>query len=201
MLTFTQHRVHRYIKQYIKAHNYAPTTAEIAAGIGIRSRGVIHRYLKELESAGYIHLEPHRKRNIRLKERPTQTTRQLPLLGRIAAGEPIEAIYDNESINVTEMFLAEDRYALRVKGDSMIDEGIYDGDIIICQHAEQASNGQIVVALIDNAEATLKKLQKNDNGTVSLIPANRTHKIQIYESHRVRVQGLFIGLLRLASQD
>ena len=106
MLTFTQHRVHRYIKQYIKTHNYAPTTAEIAAGIGIRSRGVVHRYLKELEAAEYIRLEPNRKRNIRLQERPKQTAFQLPLLGRIAAGEPIEAIYDNESINVTRTFFS-----------------------------------------------------------------------------------------------
>lgn len=197
MLTLTQHRVYQFIKDYISQYEYAPTTAEIAQGIGIQSRGVVHRYLKALQDAGYIQLLPNKRRNICLLS-PNQknTELSLPLLGRIAAGEPIEAIYDDETINVTEMFLSSDRYALRVKGDSMIDEGIYDGDIIICQHADRADNGQIVVALIDQLEATLKRLQKNDDTTISLIPANPAHQVQVYASNRVTIQGLFIGLMR-----
>lgn len=199
MLTLAQHRVFRFIKAYWSNNQYAPTTAEIAEGIGIKSRGVVHRYLKALEDHGYIRLAPNKKRNITLlAPRQEAANISLPLLGRIAAGSPIEAVYDDESINVSEMFLSSDRYALRVKGDSMIDEGIHDGDIIICEHAEQASNGQIVVALIDRSEATLKRLKKNDDGTVSLIPANPEHETQIYASHRVTIQGLFIGLLRFS---
>ena len=201
MLTLAQHRVYRFIQQFVTQYNYSPTTSEIAAGIGIQSRGVVHRYLKALELAGYIDLVPHKKRNIHLRPRVAEKTEfSLPLLGRIAAGEPIEAIHDDETVNVTEMFLTPGRYALRVKGDSMIDEGIQDGDIIICQHANQANNGQIVVALIDQHEATLKRLQTNNDATVSLIPANPNHRIQIYPSHRVTIQGIFIGLLRLSPQ-
>ena len=199
MLTLAQHRVYRFIKDYWKDNQYAPTTAEIAEGIGIKSRGVVHRYLKALADKGHLRLEPNKKRNIvLLSTKPEAANIELPLLCRIAAGSPIEAVYDDESINVTEMFLSSDRYALRVKGDSMIDEGIHDGDIIICEHAEQASNGQIVVALIDRCEATLKRLKKNDDGTVSLIPANPNHQTQVYPSHRVTIQGLFIGLLRFS---
>ena len=201
MLTLGQHRVYRFIQQFVEQHQYSPTTAEIAVGIGIQSRGVVHRYLKALHAAGYIDLIPHKRRNIHLLPRESESTElTLPLLGRIAAGEPIEAIHDDETVNVTEMFLTPGRYALRVKGDSMIDQGIQDGDIIICQHASRAHNGQIVVALIDQNEATLKRLQKNNDATVSLIPANAQHRIQIYPSHRVTIQGVFIGLLRLSPQ-
>lgn len=198
MLTLGQHKVYRFLKKYIEENGFAPTTAEIATGIGILSRGVVHRYLKALEKADYIRLEPDKKRNIVLFEKKEKTSFSLPLLGLIAAGEPIEALYDDETINVTEMFLSPGRYALRVKGDSMVDEGICDGDIIICQHAEHASNGKIVVALIDKSEATLKRLQNNGDGTISLIPANQTYKIQTYASNRVSIQGLFIGLLRFS---
>ena len=199
MLTLGQHRVYRFIKNYMEQHQYAPTTAEIAMGIGIQSRGVVHRYLKALEDAGYLRLQPNKRRNIVLQTPVHQAVNlSIPLLGRIAAGEPIEALYDDESINVTEMFLSADRYALRVKGDSMIDEGIHDGDIIICQHADSARDGQIVVALIDRTEATLKRLKKHENGMVSLIPANQNHHTQIYPSHRVTIQGLFVGLLRFS---
>lgn len=198
MLTLGQHRVYMFIKSYIERYDYAPTTAEIAEGIGIQSRGVVHRYLKTLQEAQYIRLLPNKRRNIELLDRAVQgKPKTLPLLGRIAAGEPIEAIDGEESINVTETFLSPDRYALRVKGDSMIDEGIYDGDIIICQQTNHADNGQIVVALIDQHEATLKRLQKNNDATISLIPANPKHRIQIYPSHRVTIQGVFLGLLRL----
>lgn len=199
MLTLGQHKVYRFIQTYIQAHEYAPTTAEIAAGIGISSRGVVYRYLKALEKLSYIRLEPYKKRNIVLLEQSQSTEFSLPLLGLIAAGQPIEAMCDDETVNVTEMFLSPGRYALRVKGDSMIDEGIHDGDIIICQYSDHADNGKIVVALIDRSEATLKRLQNNQDGTISLLPANSTHQIQVYASHRVTIQGIFIGLLRFSA--
>lgn len=200
MLTLAQHKVYRFIQQYFKQHQYSPSTAEIAQGIGISSRGVVHRYLKALEKHDYIQLQPGKKRNIVLCSENKNIEFSLPLLGLIAAGQPIETLYDNETINVTEMFLSPGRYALRVKGDSMIDEGIHDGDIIICQHADQADNGKIVVALIDGAEATLKRLQNNQDGTISLQPANPAHRVQTYASHRVTVQGIFIGLLRFSAE-
>lgn len=197
MLTLAQHNVYRFIKDYIEKNGYAPTTAEIAEGIGIKSRGVVHRYLKALVDAGHINLEPNRKRNIRMVE-AKNLEYSLPLLGKIAAGLPIEAVQDNESVDIASMFLSPGRYALRVKGESMIDEGIHDGDVIICQHADNARDGQIVVALVDNEGATLKKLRRNRDATITLVPANSAHEPQTYDCDRVRVQGIFVGLLRMA---
>ena len=91
-----------------------------------------------------------------------------------------------------------DRYALKVQGDSMIDEGIMDGDIVICQHSQTARNGEIIVALIDGNQATLKRIQFNQDATVTLNPANKTHHPQTYPCHQVQIQGTFIGLLRIA---
>jgi repressor LexA len=120
----------------------------------------------------------------------------LPLMGSIAAGSPIEAITQQETIDVSQIFLGPNRFALRVKGDSMIDEGILDGDIVVCEKADNASNGQIVVALIDNEQATLKRLQRNQNNSITLLPANAKHKPQSYPADRVNIQGIFVGLLR-----
>ena len=179
---------------------YAPTAAEIAKGIGIRSRGVVYRNLKGLESAGFITLMPKRHRNIRLTGKPLSQLRAgLPLIGKIAAGAPIEAIHDQETVDVVNLCLGPNRFALKVKGDSMIDEGIHNGDIVICESCDNISNGDIVVALIDNESATLKQLQYNGNDTVSLLPANPNHQVQTYPVQRVEVQGKYVGLLRLAA--
>ena len=176
-------------------HDYAPTAAEIAQGIGIRSRGVVHRYLKCLVEAGLIRLLPKRHRNIELLMASTDYS--LPLVGVIAAGQPIEAIEQQETIDVASIFLGECRYALKVKGDSMVDEGIFDGDIVVCERAQSADSGQIVVALIDQEEATLKRLFHNEDESITLVPANPSHHPMIYPSDRVEVQGIYVGLLRV----
>lgn len=191
MLTLAQRKTEEFIRKFFKEHNYAPTASEIAEGIGIKSRGVVHRYLKALEDAGRIALTPKRHRNIRLSD-----TGSLPLLGAIAAGQPIEAIPQQESIDVASIFVGANRFALKVKGDSMVDEGILDGDIVICEKRETADNGQIVVALIDREEATLKRLQCNLDKTVTLHPANSALKPMVYPASRVAIQGIYIGLVR-----
>jgi repressor LexA len=193
MLTPTQHKTYEYIKQFIAKHGYAPTTGEIAKGIQINSRGVVYRYLQALVKKRLIQLMPNRRRNIQLIR---EEHKFLPLVGKIAAGSPIEAITHQETINIVDIFLGHKRFALRVKGDSMIEEGILDGDIVVCERCESAENGQIIVALIDNEQATLKRLQRNSNGTLTLKPANTKHKPQIYTEERVQIQGIFIGLLR-----
>lgn len=197
MLTLSQRKTYEFIQRFIIMHDYSPTAAEIAQGIGIKSRGVVHRYLKALEASGLISLLPKRHRNIQLLEAPL--SQSLPLVGTIAAGQPIEAISENESIDVFNVFLGFNRYALRVKGDSMIDEGIFDGDVIVCERAQAAQNGQIVVALLDHEQATLKRLFHNPDRTITLQPANPAHKPMIYSAHRVEVQGIFVGLLRFTS--
>ena len=193
MLTSKQNETYQFIKQYINQFGIAPTTAEIAMGIAIKSRGVVHRYLKNLQALDLIELIPGKKRNIQLKEKK----HTIPLLGKIAAGLPIEAIESTEEIDVLKFFLGEGRYALEVKGDSMINEGIFDGDIVVCEQANTAKNGDIVVALIDNDQATLKTIQNNNNGYISLIPANDDHLPQVYQSNRITIQGIFVGLLRM----
>jgi repressor LexA len=223
MLTPTAHKIYKFIKQYLKENPYAPNTNEIAEGIGIKSRGAIPRYLKQLEDADMIERAPGKHRNIRLiNQKETQNSNlthqsfsdpaafdpamQSPppltinLVGRIAAGRPIEAILDQEPLNLTDLFLKDDHYALRVKGDSMIEEGIFDGDIVVCQYAQRVENGAIVVAIIDDEEATLKRYKYDPmTQSVTLIPANPNLKPKQYEAHRVNVQGRYLGLLRLDS--
>lgn len=198
MLTLGQNKVYQFIVSFYQANGYAPSTGEIAEGIGIVSRGVVHRYLRALESHQLIILESGKKRNIRLIEKENKQTYTLPLLGKIAAGQPIEAILDEDTVDVTSMFVTPGRFVLRVDGDSMIDEGIHHDDLIICQQAEYASEGQIVVALVDGESATLKKLSYQKPGYTILLPANSNHKPQVYESSRVTIQGVYVGLLRFS---
>ncbi len=194
MLTRSQRKTYEFVKEFVEQKDYSPTVAEIARGIGIRSRGVVHRYLKVLDEKGYIRLLPNRHRNIQMLEHDPSML--IPLVGSIAAGRPIEAIQSNESINVASVFLGPNRYALRVKGDSMVDEGIFDGDIVICERRSEAKNGEIVVALVDQDQATLKRFYYHSDETVSLVPANAAHQRMVYLASRVQVQGIYIGLLR-----
>lgn len=193
MLTLSQNRTLHFIEKFINQHGYAPTTAEIAAGIGIKSRGVVHRYISALVEQKLLKIIPGRRRNIELIKK---TDDLLPLIGRIAAGKPIEAVKQDEAIDVLNIFLGEGRYALKVKGDSMVEEGILDGDLVVCQYAQEAPSGKIVVALIDGQEATLKKIRYNNDNTITLIPANKVHKALTLPNERVQIQGIYIGLLR-----
>ena len=194
-MKLSERRTLTFIRQFFQQHDYSPTTAEIAAGIGISSRGVVARYLKALEAAGHIKRMPGQHRNILLCQLPSSPN-SIPLVGTIAAGVPIEAIAQHEQLHLTELFLGENRFALRVKGDSMIDEGIHDGDVVICEHCTQAEDGRIVVALIDGLEATLKRLQNNRDGTFTLIPANARLTPLTVAADRLQIQGVFVGLLR-----
>ncbi|MBF12980.1 MAG: repressor LexA [Legionellales bacterium] len=196
MLTVKQKEAYQFIKDYINEHDYSPTVMELAEAINISSRGVAYRYLKALEQANLVVLIPNKRRNIQLIK-PPKDQLSIPLLGRIAAGQPIEAISQNEAIRISDIFVGADRYALQVVGSSMIEEGIFDGDIVICQHSDQARNGQIVVAVVDQENATLKRIHYHHNDTITLMPANSQYKPQVYESSRVIVQGVFIGLLRI----
>ncbi len=201
MLTEAEKRAFNCIKKFIKENNQSPTVAELASMMHLQSRGVVHRYLKALVRKEKIRMEPQRWRNIEVIEEldPWELVGSIPLIGSIAAGLPIEAIAEQESVEVAQMFIGSGRYALRVKGESMIDEGIYDGDIVICQMSDTAHNGQIVVALVDNEQATLKKIYYHEDQTVSLVAANNAFEPQRYQARQVKVQGLFIGLLRMAS--
>lgn len=196
MLTTAQHKTLSFIRQFVAGHGYAPSLAEIAAGIGIRSKGAVHRYVQALADAGYIRLVPGRKRGIQLTDEAASELLSLPLLGRIAAGQPIEAIPGRDTVNLAEFFLGPERFALHVRGDSMIDAGILDGDTVIVEHRETARDGDIVVALIDNQEATLKRLKRRTDGAVALIPENRAMSTMVYSAARVSIQGVVVGVMR-----
>ena len=198
MPTDRSRQVYDFVRAYTARHGYAPKLREIADHLGIASRGVVHRHLRALEEEGFIRIEPDRARGIRLSKGRAAATRpfSLPLLGRIAAGRPIEAIPGEDEIDLSEFFVNRDRFVLRVQGDSMIEDGILDGDMVIVEKRETAENGEIVVALIDGLEATLKRLQKNRDGSVTLRPANSRMPPMRYPAARVRIQGVVVGQFR-----
>jgi len=185
-----------FLRAYIARHGRAPKLREIARHLEIGSRGTVHRYLRALEAEGLIAIEPARARGVRLRRKAAARPFVLPLLGRIAAGRPIEAVPGADEIDLSEFFVAPNRFVLRVAGDSMVEDGILDGDMVIVEWRETADNGAIVVALIDGQEATLKRLQKNRDGSVTLRAANSTMPPMRYAADRVRVQGVVVGQFR-----
>jgi len=120
----------------------------------------------------------------------------IPLLGRIAAGQPIEAIEGRDELNLADFLMSSDRFALQVTGNSMIDAGILDGDTVIIRQQQNATNGDIVVALIDGIEATLKRLKKLPDGMILLMPENKFMEPKVYPAQRVQIQGVVVGQLR-----
>ena len=199
MLTPSEKKTLKFIQKYCIEKGYSPTLTEIAKGIGIKSKGVVHRYIKTLESLNLISISSHRKRGIvlNLEAYENQSVAPIiPLLGRIAAGQPIEAIEGREEINLADFIMNPDRFALQVSGDSMIEAGILDGDTVIIKHQNTAENGDIIVALIDGLEATLKRLKKLPDGMILLIPENKLMEGLKYEAKRIQIQGVVVGQLR-----
>jgi repressor LexA len=196
MLTEREQDTLSFITQYYIRERKAPLLAEIAQGLGIQSKGVIHRYLSSLEDKGYI--ERHsRSRGIELIDKPDVD--ELPLLGRIAAGKPIEAIEDQQLVNFSHLLGGPNRYVLQVKGHSMIDEGIRNGDLVVIESSNIARKNQIVVALIDNENATLKRIQFPKKNIIRLIPENKNMQAREYAAERVTIQGVLVGQVRMYS--
>ena len=194
MLTPSQHKTLTFIRQFIAQHRHAPSLSEVAEGIGIRSKGVAHRYVQALAEAGALILHPGQHRGIELVE-AIEDTLSIPLLGRIAAGQPIEAIPGQEQLDLSTLY-GPNRYALQVTGDSMVDAGILDGDTVIIEQRDIANDGEIVVALIDGEDATLKRLKYRQDGNLALIAENPTIPPMIYAAERVAIQGIVVGQLR-----
>jgi len=196
-LTNKQQLTLDFIQRYIAIHTIAPKMQEIAEGIGISSRGVAHRYVQALVDAGFISMDSGKHRGIRLlSPNPHRPESTLPLFGKIAAGKPIEAIPGEDQIDLRDFF-GHNNFAVRVQGDSMIEAGIMDGDTVIIEFRETANDGDIVVALIDETETTLKRFKRSHRGRyIKLIPANKDMEEMVYEASRVRIQGVLIGQLR-----
>tara|TARA_Y100000748_G_scaffold55717_1_gene44084 strand:- start:631 stop:1224 length:594 start_codon:yes stop_codon:yes gene_type:complete len=196
MLTGLEEKILQCITIYITQNGRSPTLDEIGQLLSIKSKGTIHRYIKSLIKKGHLHRSGRNWRGIRLTGEQNRKLTILPLAGRIAAGKPIEAISEQYEINFSEMLLGPGRYVLEVQGDSMIDAGILDGDLVIIRETQSADNGDIVVALIDNSEATLKRLKKNGN-QIELIPDNKSMSPMQYSADRINIQGVVVGQVRM----
>lgn len=196
MVTPVQHKVYKFIQRYIDQHGYSPSLAEIAHGIGIspNSISLISRSIHALVEAGWLAFHKKGYRNIQVV---ADAGFSLPLLGRIAAGTPIEAIESKQTVDLSALLKGDNHFVLEVTGDSMVEEGIFDGDLVICKHAKRAHEGEIIVALIDAQEATLKRLSYKTKDRITLIPANPALKPKSYAPQRIQIQGVFVGLLRL----
>ena len=195
-LTPRQLEIVKFIREYSASHGTAPTMQEIADHLGIR-RPTVFEHLKALEARGAITKKPILSRTIELSPELSFTGARFNLVGRIAAGRPIEAIEDPEVLDVEALFRGRtgETFALQVVGNSMIDEQIRDGDYVIVEKRDSAHNGETVVALVDEQEATLKKFYL-ELGRVRLQPANPTMEPIFLDADRVRVQGVVIGVLR-----
>jgi repressor LexA len=180
-------------------NGYTPTLDEIALASGINTRSTVHQHVQALIREGRLQATSG-KRAYRMPEaavaRHPQMPLNLPFAGRIAAGKPIEAISGRDEINPTDIFSGKGRYVLEVRGESMIDIGIMDGDFVVIQQQEEARNGEIVVALVEREEVTLKRLYHLPDGKIELRPENSQMQPMVYPADSVQVQGRMVGLFR-----
>jgi repressor LexA len=223
MLTTREQQALDFIADFIQTHSKSPVFSEISQGLGIQAKSHIHRILKALENKGYIE-RTRQHRSIKILKTPqsraksenakkhdvnamteSQLTQSrisnssrsnLQLVGSIAAGNPIEAIEVPEIIDINQMFAADNHFLLKVRGDSMQDIGIVDGDYVVIEQTQQVNNGDVVVALIDNLEATLKRIQFLTNDHIRLIPENQHLIAKDYLRSRINIQGRLIGQFR-----
>jgi repressor LexA len=197
-VTARQKRVLDYIRNYFEVHQEAPTIAEIGKEFGMTSSASAHNVVSILEREGLIRRIPNVSRGIELVEQTIPAEKyEIPLLGIVAAGIPIEAVLNYETVSIPRDMMREGRmFALRVRGDSMIDEQIRDNDLIVLRAQQAAENGQTVVALIDGSDATVKRFFAGRN-QVRLEPANPSYKpIMIRPPERVQIQGVVVGVIR-----
>ena len=195
-LTKRQQEILNYLRAFLEGRGYAPTLEEIAGHFGLASLNGVYKHLRALEERGFIKRLANQARSIQILDEKTSSQHRLPLLGYIAAGEPVEAIVNTEEISVPENFLSkEQNYVLRVRGDSMIEEHIQDGDYVIVERREEACNGETVIALIDGENSTIKKFYR-EGGKVRLQPANSVLQPIRLDEGRVRIQGVVVGVMR-----
>ena len=214
MLTAKQHELLRFIQRKLEETGISPSFEEMKDALDLRSKSGVHRLISALEERGFIRRLPNRARALEVVKLPevqagakvvqlrpaapaaANDTLEIPLHGRIAAGTPIEALQGTENFSVPAALLGPgEHYALEVSGDSMVDEGILDGDFALIRKVDNARDGEIVVALIDNEEATLKTYRR-EGRMIRLDPANARYEPQRYEEGRVIIQGRLAGLIR-----
>jgi repressor LexA len=210
-LTKRQRELLNFLEEFIARNGYSPSLEEICKGIGLSSLATVHVHLRNLESKKMIRRGWNRSRSIELTAAglawgasreaaptaPSGGVVEVPLLGRVAAGVPIEAIEDRQTVGVPSEFVrGKETFVLRVQGDSMIEEQIRDGDLVIVERRETAENGETVVALVHGGEATVKIFYHADAGRIRLQPANHTMPPIFVPAEACQIQGVVVGLLR-----
>ena len=209
MLTAKQLKLLEYLKQSFKENSVSPSFEEMKLALGLKSKSGIHRLITALEERGFIKRLHNKARAINILSKDDvlginnsdsldKNIMNVKLYGRIAAGTPVEAIENPEgfmSIPSEMIKNTNQHYALKVSGESMVDAGILDGDIAVLEKTELVNNGDIVVALIDNQEATLKRIRKKSN-SIALEPANKNFETRIFGPKRITIQGKLVGIIR-----
>ncbi len=195
-LTKRQKQLIDFLEKYIEEHEYAPTLAEIGEYFGLSSLATVHKHLHNLERRGFIRRSHNHSRALEVTGANRTRMRGIPLVGQVAAGAPIEAVEGHDSISVPDDFVGRgNTFCLRVRGESMIEEGIRDGDYIIVEERDAANNGETVVALLGN-EATVKKYYREGSGRIRLQPANVTMEPIYPREQDLRIRGVVVGLMR-----
>jgi repressor LexA len=201
-LTKRQRQIYDYISRFVEEKGYSPSLEEIAAAFGLSSVATVHKHVKHLVDKGYLRKAWNRSRSVEpVPASDAAASIHLPILGSVAAGCPIEAI--EPEAGTAEMFPVpaamasgrQDHYVLRVRGDSMIEDQICDGDMVVIEGRKDARNGETVVALIDGAEATLKRFYRN-GADIKLVPANHTMSPMEFHASQVEIRGVVRGLIR-----
>lgn len=205
-LTRRQKEVLDFIADFVGTNGYSPSYEEIAAGLKLASLATVHKHIAALETKSYVRRGFNQSRSLEvapsyiseLKERKdgARATSDLPLLGRIAAGAPVEAIQGEERLHFSDFTGKGDTYALQVRGESMIEDHICSGDFVLVERTNEVRDGEIVVALVDGTEATLKRFYREPDGTIRLQPANSTMQPILLDPAAVQVQGRVLAVLR-----
>jgi repressor LexA len=200
-ITKRQRQVYDFIHDFIQRNGYSPSFEEIGDGLGLSSLATVHKHVSNLEKKGLLKRDYNRSRSIDIlpvrgifKRQPPKEI-ALPLMGRIAAGHPIEAVENPETISLGDITRSKDVFVLQVKGESMKDEHIVDGDYVLVEKVNTARDGEIVVALVDGTDATLKRIYR-EGVNIRLQPSNLAMKPIIVPAKSVQLQGRVIGVLR-----
>jgi repressor LexA len=198
-LTKRQREILNYLTAYGEKNGYAPSFEEIAENFDYSSLATVHEHLTNLERKGYIERSHNESRAISIL--PTEAAPraiELPLLGRVAAGMPIEAMEHQETVTVPDALVGRSgrHYVLKVRGMSMVDEQIRDGDFVVVNERQRADNGEMVIALIDGSGATVKKYYRERDGRIRLQPANETMQPMYVSEDNLKIQGVVVGVLR-----
>lgn len=206
-LTPRQKEVLDFLAAYIERRGFSPSFEEIAAGLNLSSLATVHKHISALEQKGYVRRRFNESRSIEVSRSYLEAERErlgahhagqreVPLLGRIAAGLPVESVASPETLDLGEFTKSEGVYALQVKGDSMIDDHICSGDFVLVERVAEVRDGEIVVALVDGMETTLKRLYREPDGRMRLQPANAEMAPIYVEPERLEIQGRVLAVLR-----